>query len=402
MIPRMGSGATRKQNPFSPFAPGNIFERDMQGAARAASQKAATSLWRQMNYDNFSFSGGLPGYITGKSFPKTNMTYSTPAIYCVPTWTSTQKVTLINPETGKPFSPSGLQGYCEAVPMPNVTKVPAGNILAGGTDKEMVVIRSNATGTVEMWEFWQVEGTPGAYTAHYGGYISDLRTFAGVLPNNWGARATSLACMGGTITLQDLVEISLGRTDIGHAIEIAIPVTGPSHVAPATRSDKGGGYDNQLPAEYEGKPNPAASNEDAIDEGTWFVFPAAAHPSEYGITQPLEVALFNTFQKYGYFIGDNAGVSACSLNVECPIALGSPYSWARVDPVSGTPMATERGSTGSGGPNEEVTYVPSSWRDPSLTAIIEHLAISPHIHNTQCCLTNQPWDIGEVLEPFSP
>ena len=355
MIPRIGSGSTRRQNPFAPFAPNNIFERNAQAMVVASSQTPAEKLYRQMNYDNFLFPGGLPGYITGKSFPKINLTYSTPAIYVAPWWAPTKKVTLINKETGKPFNPSGLQEYCEAVPMPEVSKIPAGNINSGG-DKELVVIRANQNGTVEMWEFWkgEEEEEKGGDHANYGGYIADLRTFKGVLPNNWGARASSLACMGGTITLQDLVEVSLGKTIIGHAIGIAVPVTGPSFVAPATRADKGGGYDNQLPAEYEyesGKQaNPAASNADAIEEGMWFRFPAAAKPAEYGITKPLEVAIFNACQKYGYFIDDNSGKSACTFNVECPIVLGSPYSWARVDPRSGHANGDRTRRSGVGWP----------------------------------------------------
>ncbi len=403
MRPKL-AGSTRLTNPFAPFAPNNIFERNMTSAARRASQELAKRYANQLNYSSASYSynvepapnfygaayaGGKIGYMTASGSTESHLQFVTytPTILVVPPTTLRHKVTFVNSK-GEPEpagAASNLQAFWEAVPVPSVSTIPEGSLTyATGTDHHLCIICGH-----EMWEFWKFEANEPPYTAQYGGYVADMRTFLGVLPNKWGARATGLALIGGLITMQDIVEVLRGGK-INHAIGISAPVSGPGWVSPATRSDAGeGSYFGGAPELHEGTPNPAYPYTDAVPEGSWFVFPAASRPSEYGINatkEPIAAAIFEAIRTYGCFIHDS-GAGSLTIQLESPVALGSPYSWVKVDPTAAGPFNWSF---------YDKAWIPASWGDPTLHKITEE------IQGTEGILTKQPWKTLEVLEPFTP
>lgn len=377
-------GGSRAQNPFAPFAPNNIFARKVGSLPLAASQVPARKVGNQLSYSKatYSYNGEAApkfygysgiGYATptGTTETKANISSFTPTLWVVSAGTPTQKVTYVNKITGEP-EPAGaatnLQSHFEAVPMPDVTKVPGGSLVAIGTDRQLTVWRPS---TNEMWEIYNLQGSSGSYTMTYGGYIANVSQFNGILPNNWGANATSLAQFGATITMQDLVEVLRGGS-INHALSVGLPVTG-GLVAPATRHDGS----SLTPELHEGSPNPAFGFVDEVAESCWFRFPPSSHPSEYGITKPLEKAIYEAIREYGFFVANTSG--AVAFYMECPLALGSPYSWAKVNPIVGARV-------GTGG------YIPASWTDKTLPVMTEE------IFGAASCWTKQPWQTLELLE----
>jgi hypothetical protein len=377
------SGGTRSQSPFSPFAPNNIFVRDVTGLALAADQTPARKIGNQLSYNRtdythwYGYTG--PGYTSSGNPTHAQLSTFTPTLWIVPAGQPTEKITYIQ-ENGEP-QPAGaatnLQSHFEAVPVPTLAKIPGGGLVtAEGTDGWMCIWQPS---TNQMWETWKLAGSPGSLTMRYGGYVPNVSAWNGIFPNNWGARATSLALIGGMISLQDIIEVLRGGS-INHALSIDIPVTdaaGP--VAPATRQDRF----SHTPELFGGKPNPAFGSVDGVAESSWFRLPPESHPSEYGITKPLEVAIYEAMRKYGLFVADTGG-QAPTFNIEAPLALGSPYSWARVNPLAGAPSAY-----GS------FAYIPGTWTDSTLAKITEEIT------GTASMFTKQPWQNLELLEPRS-
>lgn len=392
MIPRPAT-SSRSQSPFKPFSRNNFFEREVTGLPAAADQTNAKKLANQLNYSNASYSyNGEPapkfygysgvGYSneTGTTVTKANFKEWTPSIWIVDKGVPTQKITLVDSE-GKVREAgyqTNLQKYFEAVPLPEASLAASKELTVGGTDKHMCIYRPS---TDEMWEMWRY-GVWGEKTFVYGAYISSASEWNGVVPNQWGARATGLALIGGIITLQDLVEVAKGGS-IKHALALAIPSTGPGWVAPANRSDAGEGkYFGFIAEKHEGVANPAYPFVDAVPEGSWFRFPAGSKPSTYGLTKPLEVAIFEAIRAYGMFVVD-AGGGGCQFYVESPLAIESPYAWIRVNPVQGAPFA--------GG----LAWMKESWKDNSLMKMTEEIS------GSSSCFTNQPWKEIELIEPRS-
>jgi hypothetical protein len=128
---------------------------------------------------------------------------------------------------------AGLQTACLQVPVPRLADMPSwwsGNLWAGGTDQEIAIYDPAAK---KMFEFWKFQGNEtSGYQASYGGVITDVDTNDGTLPNTWGAKAVSLMAIGGCIMLQELRD-----GIIKHGLNLALPVTAPFHLAPATRHD---------------------------------------------------------------------------------------------------------------------------------------------------------------------
>lgn len=382
-------GAGRSQNPFAPFALNNIFERDVTGLALAEDQTPAKKIANQLNYNNeayehwYGYTG--PAFATGE-ITKANIASFTPTVFIVPYNETTQKITFIK-EGGEP-QPAGessnLQSYFEKVPVPDVTKVPGGAIVAEGTDKHICILRYNLDGTIELWECWKLEGTPGSYTMRYGGYIRNTREWNGIFPNNWGARATSLALTGGLITQQDLVEVLSGGS-IKHALLMTIAVTdAPGPIAPATRQDR----QVNVPELHEGKANPAYPNVDAVAEASWFRFPKSSSPSEFGMTGLLEKAIYEAIRKYGVFVGDG---NTCRFVIESPLSSGSKYSYNKVFPLAGAP-AVNLAPFGSGA---SFTYA-QGLADYKLPLFSEKLYGS-----SGSIFSKQPWQNLELLAPRS-
>lgn len=187
--------------------------------------------------------------------------------------------------------------------------------------------------------------------------------------------ATGLSQPAGIITLQDLVEVLMGKP-IKHALAFSFPNTiaaGP--VAPADRHDE----QESVPEEWEGKPNPA-HGKDGVAESSWFRFPPGSAAAEHGITKLLEVAIFNAVRDYGLFVANSSG--SVSIQIEWPGVLGSPYAWPSVNPLAGAPSAWGTFS-----------WIPSSLTNPSLGVFSEE------IKGASSCFSKQPWQLLEALEP---
>jgi len=94
---------------------------------------------------------------------------------------------------------------------------------ADGEDRHLVVWQPS---TDTMWEFWDLRRTPE-------GPFNGVSTHPGVLPAPYGATATGLPVIAGTILADD---VARGRID--HALALAIPEPRREWLtAPATRTD---------------------------------------------------------------------------------------------------------------------------------------------------------------------
>jgi hypothetical protein len=153
--------------------------------------------------------------------------YSVP-IYTVPANQPTVKVIVNKPNSsGYP-----LQAAWSAVPLPPNAQP------AKGTDKTLAVWQPS---TDKLWEFWNFERTLTGSMARWGGAMEKVSQGPGVYTSlswpgakpQWGSSASSLAIVGGLITLEDLEK---GR--INHALAMAVPnPRAVVYASPAQRTD---------------------------------------------------------------------------------------------------------------------------------------------------------------------
>lgn len=136
--------------------------------------------------------------------------------------------------------------FAAGVPLPN-DAVPS-----AGSDGQLTVYQP-ATDT--LWEFWQLARTSSGWHASWGGAMRDVSnspgfytssswpSLAGIEGWNWGATATSLPAIGGTITVAELQ-----RGEIDHALAMAIPDACANWFTwPAQRGDGGSSAPDCLP-----------------------------------------------------------------------------------------------------------------------------------------------------------
>lgn len=382
-------GSGRAQAPFSPFAANNIFAREVTTLAPALDQTPAYKLANQLSYGNKNFVAkeghngkvapsfyGYGGVGYGNGFTKIVLASFTYPVWVVPRTQPTQKVTY-EPHEGSALEP--LQSMFLNVPLPELSKVPSGSLTSPGNDKVCVVWRPS---TDEMWEMYRLKGATGEtetlsgeapYTMKFGAYVPSVSKFNGIIPGGYGASATSLAILGGMISLQDLIEVLRGG-EINHALSVSLSsTTGPAR-APATRNDTFEG----LPPEHEGSANPAYGGLDAVQESLWCRFPAAKRASAYGIVraaQPVAWAINEAIRRFGLYVAESGGTG---IYMESPVTLGSPFSFAKVNPL----------------PARLIPFfkVPATWADPTLPALEEALS-----GETNVC-TVQPWQELEAIE----
>jgi hypothetical protein len=135
-----------------------------------------------------------------------------------------------------------LQAANVAVP------IPAGARPADCTDGHMTVWQPS---TGKLWEFWRARKQTDGWHASWGGAIKDVSrspgyytpdAWPGLSQWNWGASATSLPVIGGTMLIDEL----RART-INHALALALPETRAREFSwPAQRTD-GAGPPDTLP-----------------------------------------------------------------------------------------------------------------------------------------------------------
>jgi hypothetical protein len=164
--------------------------------------------------------------------------YTTP-IYVVGPFQRTAKVR-IDTDQNRVWVDS-LQGASNAVP------IPARAHPSAGTDSQITIYQPS---TDRMWEYWHLQRQRDGWHARWGGAIDHVSTSPGYYtPSSWsgalsvwGASATSLPLIGGTMTLAELRSGS-----IRHALAITIPYPRAGVAArPAQRSD-GTGTTLELP-----------------------------------------------------------------------------------------------------------------------------------------------------------
>lgn len=127
---------------------------------------------------------------------------------------------------------AALQRAFAAVPIPRYARP------APGQDRHMTVWQPS---TDRLWEFWQAQRRADGWHARWGGAIRRVSKSPGYYTasawpgarRNWGATATSLPVIGGTITIDELT-----RGSIRHALAVALPAPRAGTFAwPAQRTD---------------------------------------------------------------------------------------------------------------------------------------------------------------------
>jgi hypothetical protein len=401
----------------------SIWRDDATQLARASSEEVATNhyaakLANQLFYATNSQSGkfhgyaGMPwaGYKEGFA-TVVNFNSSTVPVYVMSPAAPREKIWLVTEEGAEETLDEGaekaaLRTGLSSVPVPSPAEVLHGSLPSGGPDAICAIW---CPATDELWELRRLaKFAAGAHKGELkcalGGYLHPASQSNGVYATGagdyMGNSASGLVRCGGMITLPDLVRV-LRNGKIGHALSLTAVVTqGPSgsaFLAPATRNDAreihGSENGHNLEFEEDGvTPNPAYGTVDAVPEGLRCAFAATSRASEYGITKPLEAAIYEAIREHGLIVRDSG--PTCALNVEDARAL--PLHPQRVNPFAG---ATSPGNTAEllrSYVNEPLdALIGSEWKDPTLPTLEEAL------HGTPNVLSNMPWRELEQLEPSS-
>jgi hypothetical protein len=199
----------------------------------------------------------------------------------------------------------GLQQTFEAVP------IPPGAVPAGGPDAHMTVWQPSAD---RLWEFFKARRLADGWHASFGGAFAsvsrspgyfDSDSWPGLSQSWWGATATSLPVIAGTIMTSEL-----RAGVIPHALALNIPWARPRVYSwPAQRSD-GTGTD----------PN-------AIPEGARFRLDPALDIDKLSLP-PMTRMMAKAVQRYGMIVRDQTG-HAVSFFAENTTQSGT-------DPYAGT------------------------------------------------------------------
>jgi hypothetical protein len=274
-------------------------------------------------------------------------------------------------------------------------KPPAGRkrLSALGTDCQCILVDYVRGRIVELFRFSQfLEDQPwgpkkGDWKCSNAG-VHDLSTYNGLGINSEGyvsASGCSQAAL--QISFQDLIDVLRGGK-IKHALGAAIAVRRTEHLPPAISHDSA---PNLFPTykDAEGKtvPNPAYKTKgfpntereeegeaglkegyaDAVPEGAMFRLDPAAVFEDFPTLAggPLERAIFDALRDYGLFIRDGGGAN-CTLTLEDYHSLGSPYSYAKINPLASSALPKVDELVNS--------TVPLSWSDSTLPALTEPLA----------------------------
>jgi hypothetical protein len=222
---------------------------------------------------------------------------STP-LYVVPLLQRTRAVTLETPESD---SSTALSRALEEVPIPRDMRA------AAGTDGHVTIWQPS---TDRLWELWRARRESDGWHAEWGGAMEGVSRSPGFYSesawpgahSNWGATATSLPVIGGTMRIDEIE-----RGSIDHALAIALPNARAGVFAwPAQRSDGSGGP-TELPEGARLRLDPAL-NLDAID------------------LPPLTRMMAEAAQRYGIVVRDRTN-NAITFFAEDPVTASSnPYT----------------------------------------------------------------------------
>lgn len=261
-----------------------------------------TSFWNQPLSANQALNANSANYVnefvanTQLAGPWINITqYSTP-YYIVDSSATKAPVSIV--QNGQTLTWTALYQVCQqGIP------IPANVAASGGLDGEITIYDKSAD---KLYEFWQFKKVNGQWQASWGGIIDNASTSSGIMPTvkntlggdeQWGATATGLPTIGGTMLLK---EVQAGVIPHELAVAIVRPATWTNYVWPAQRSD---GW-------YTG-PN-------AIPEGTRFRFPAniTIDPNWSPIVKMMVIAI----RDYGMIVRDQA--SSVVFTAEDPTQYG--------------------------------------------------------------------------------
>lgn len=198
----------------------------------------------------------------------------------------------------------GLQRAFRKVP------IPSGARPAAGSDAHMTVWQPSRD---RLWEFWQAHRTAGRWQASWGGAIKrvsksagyfDARSWPGLSTTSWGATATSLPVIAGTILIK---ELRAGQ--INHALALSLPAPRADSFAwPAQRTDGTG------PRE-------------AIPEGARLRLDPDLDLESLDLP-PVTLMIARAAQRHGMIVRDQTGV-AIGLYTQAPAGRKNPYAGTR-------------------------------------------------------------------------
>ena len=179
--------------------------------------------------------------------------------------------------------------------------VPAGALPSAGTDSEITIYNRDEHTYTDIWR--ATKKSDGTWTACWGGTIRNANTSTGIFPYPFGATATGLPFMGGTLRPS---ELAAGA--INHVVGISLPYAKSSTQIswPANRGDGQNPNGYAVPA-----------------QGQIFRLPASLDIDAMNLS-PLAKAVAKAAQKYGMVVWDTA--AAISFRAENVSALTSdPY-----------------------------------------------------------------------------
>jgi hypothetical protein len=225
-------------------------------------------------------------------------TDGTSPLYTVPANQPTTRVAL----DGASWK-AGLQLAFAAVPIPPDAQP------AAGPDAHMTIWQPS---TDRLWEFFKASRQADGWHASFGGAMADVSRSPGYYDTSswpglsqpiWGATATSLPVIAGTIMIDELKS-----GVIPHALAMNIPWAKPNVYAfPAQRTDG------------------ASSDPNAIPEGARFRLDPKLDLSKLDLP-PMTRMIAVAAQRYGMIVRDQTG-HAISLFAENPAPYGSnPYT----------------------------------------------------------------------------
>jgi hypothetical protein len=225
-------------------------------------------------------------------------TTQTTSLYTVPADQRTVRVAL-DPASWK----AGLQQTFEAVPIPPNAEP------GGGPDAHLTIWQPS---TDRLWELWLARKAADGWHASFGGAIANVSSSPGYFDSNswpglsqpwWGATATSLPAIAGTMMID---ELQAGV--IPHALAIAIPTArAKTYSLPAQRTDG------------------ASTDPRSIPEGARFRLDPKLDLSKLNLP-PMTRAMAVAAQRYGMIVRDVTN-HAISFFAENPTPSGvDPYA----------------------------------------------------------------------------
>jgi hypothetical protein len=202
---------------------------------------------------------------------------------------------------------AGLQQTFEAVPIPANAKP------ASGPDAHMTVWQPS---TDRLWEFFQMRKLSDGWHASFGGAMAhqsqspgyfDTNSWPGLSQSWWGATATSLPVIAGTMMMSEL-----RAGVIPHALALNVPYAKPkTYSFPAQRNDG------------------ASTDPNAIPEGARFRLDPTLNVDALNVP-PMTKAMAKAAQRYGMIVRDQTA-HAISFFAENPAQTQSatnPYTGA--------------------------------------------------------------------------